>query len=74
MTPANLLIVEDEAIVALDLRLQLEELGYAVIGIAGEGEQALQMAAGQRPDLVLMGPAGLPAPRGCSRTSPRPGR
>lgn len=54
MTPASILIVEDEAIVALDLRMQLEDLGYEVIGIADQSEDALKIAAAQRPDLVLM--------------------
>lgn len=54
MTPASILIVEDEAIVALDLRMQLEDLGYDVIGIADQSEDALKIAAAQRPDLVLM--------------------
>jgi PAS domain S-box-containing protein len=54
MTPASILIVEDEAIVALDLRTQLEDLGYDVIGIADQAEDALKIAAAQRPDLVLM--------------------
>ena len=54
MTPASILIVEDEAIVALDLRTQLEELGYDVIGIADQADDALKIAAVQRPDLVLM--------------------
>lgn len=54
MTPASILIVEDEAIVALDLRTQLEDLGYDVIGIADQADDALKIAAAQRPDLVLM--------------------
>ncbi len=54
MTPSSILIVEDEAIVALDLRLQLQELGYQVVGVAASGEAALALAARHRPQLILM--------------------
>ena len=50
----RLLIVEDEAIVAADLEIRLRELGYAVAGVAHTGEDALEMAALELPDLVLM--------------------
>jgi PAS domain S-box-containing protein len=54
MKQHSILIVEDEAIIALDLRLQLEDLGYRVVGTAGHGAQALEMARSGAPDLVLM--------------------
>ena len=54
MTPSSILIVEDEAIVALDLRLQLQELGYRVVGVAASAEAALALAAQHAPELVLM--------------------
>ena len=54
MTPSSILIVEDEAIVALDLRLQLQELGYQVVGVAASGEAALALAARHLPQLILM--------------------
>jgi PAS domain S-box-containing protein len=50
----GILIVEDESIVALDLKLQLQDLGYDVVGIAASGEEALRLAASKQPDLVLM--------------------
>ncbi|WP_198321114.1 hybrid sensor histidine kinase/response regulator [Azohydromonas aeria] len=49
-----ILIVEDEAVIALDLRLELEDMGYRVLGPARSGEQALALARQERPDLVLM--------------------
>lgn len=49
-----LLIVEDEAIVASDLKMRLCHLGYDVGGIAASGDQALVLADSVRPDLVLM--------------------
>src|SRR6266567_613699 len=53
-TAARMLIVEDEGIVAEDLRLRLLTWGYQVVGIASSGEEALHDAAELRPDLILM--------------------
>jgi len=50
----RILIVEDEGIIALDLQAALTRLGYVVVGIAAEGEKALQKVAEHHPDLVLM--------------------
>jgi signal transduction histidine kinase len=54
MSDARVLIVEDEALVALDIQRRLEKLGYTVLGRSGEGAQAVQMAEETRADLVLM--------------------
>ena len=54
MANAKVLIVEDEAIVAADLRAKLKRLGYTVVGTASQGESAIQLAAAERPNLVLM--------------------
>ena len=54
MPAQSVLIVEDESVVALDLKLQLMKLGYSVLGIAGSGEQAIEIAARQPPDIILM--------------------
>ncbi|HOX17045.1 MAG TPA: ATP-binding protein [Spirochaetales bacterium] len=50
----RVLVVEDESVVALDARLRLEGLGYAVVGIADNAADALGLAARENPDLVLM--------------------
>ena len=50
----RILIVEDEAITALDLKYSLEDLGYEVIDIADTGQAAIDIAAETIPDLVLM--------------------
>lgn len=50
----RVLVVEDEAIVARDIALQLSELGYQCAGIASNAEQAIAMATELAPDLVLM--------------------
>jgi diguanylate cyclase (GGDEF)-like protein/PAS domain S-box-containing protein len=47
-------IVEDERIVALDLKHSLEALGYTVTGIAARGDDAIGQAERHHPDLVLM--------------------
>ena len=53
-TPAGILIVEDEGIIAADLAACLDDLGYQIAGEAATGEDALLQAAARRPDLVLM--------------------
>ena len=52
--PARILIVEDEGVIALDLRCRLEALGYEIVGIADTGDGAIRLAAATVPDLVLM--------------------
>lgn len=54
MENAGILIVEDERIIALDLRSKLAKLGYAVIGLAHTGMEAVRLAAELNPDLILM--------------------
>jgi PAS domain S-box-containing protein len=54
MTQPKILIVEDEAIVAMDLKLHLQELGYGVVALASSGSEALALAARLMPSLVLM--------------------
>lgn len=54
MTKTRLLIVEDEAITAVDLKCELTALGYEVVGLAQTTEEALQTAERHLPDLILM--------------------
>lgn len=54
MAPASIFIVEDEAIVANDLKETLQSLGYAVAGTAKSGEIALEKISETLPHLVLM--------------------
>ena len=51
---ANILIVEDESIVAQDLQFILEDLGYGVPAIANSGKSALEKVVEYQPDLILM--------------------
>jgi PAS domain S-box-containing protein len=52
--PIKILIVEDERIVALDLRESLRSLGYVVIGMAASGDKAIELVKDNKPDLILM--------------------
>ncbi|MFQ5577314.1 MAG: response regulator [Anaerolineae bacterium] len=54
MAPTQILIVEDESIVALDLKNRLKGLGYGVPAIVASGEGAIAAVEQTRPDLVLM--------------------
>ncbi len=51
---SRIMIVEDEALVALTLEEMIEQLGYAVCGVASRGVEAIRMAQQQKPDLILM--------------------
>ncbi|MFI5629819.1 ANTAR domain-containing response regulator [Streptomyces sp. NPDC051664] len=50
----RVVIAEDEALIRLDLKEMLEEEGYAVVGEAGDGEKAVELAREHRPDLVIL--------------------
>lgn len=50
----RVLVVEDEALIRLDLAEMLSEEGYVVAGEAADGEQAVEQARKLRPDLVIM--------------------
>jgi AmiR/NasT family two-component response regulator len=50
----RIVVAEDEALIRLDLAEMLEEAGYEVVGQAGNGEQAIELARDLRPDLVVM--------------------
>jgi putative nucleotidyltransferase with HDIG domain len=49
-----IIVVEDEAVVALDIRNRLKRLGYEVAGVCSTGEDAVGMAGALKPDLILM--------------------
>jgi diguanylate cyclase (GGDEF)-like protein/PAS domain S-box-containing protein len=54
MNALNVLVVEDERVVALDLKLSLQGLGHRVMAVAARGDEAIRLAELHRPDLVLM--------------------
>ncbi|MHC1789230.1 HD domain-containing phosphohydrolase [Solidesulfovibrio sp.] len=51
---ARILVVEDEAVVAIDIRHRLTRLGYVVAGVADTGEEAVQLVGELTPDVALM--------------------
>ena len=54
MEKPRILVVEDEAIIAMDIELLLKRLGYEVIGSVNSGEAAICAAEDLKPDLILM--------------------
>ncbi len=54
MTKGEILIVEDERLVAEDIKEALEEIGYTVVDIVDTGEDAIEKARELEPVLVLM--------------------
>ena len=54
MQQVNIMVVEDEKIVAADIRQNLTMLGYMVPAVIASGEEAIRKAAEHCPDLVLM--------------------
>ncbi|HEU6437015.1 MAG TPA: HD domain-containing phosphohydrolase [Nitratidesulfovibrio sp.] len=54
MAYCKILLVEDEAVSALDMRRRLRSLGYGEPVLATSGEEAMQKAQDEKPDLVLM--------------------
>ena len=51
---ASVLVVEDEALIAMDLQALLEEAGYRVLGPANSTAAAMALLAGQDPDVALL--------------------
>ncbi|HEV2081950.1 MAG TPA: response regulator [Brevundimonas sp.] len=62
---ARILIIEDEALVALELRFVLEDLGHEVVGVAADSRQAEDIIKTSDVDLALVdihlsdGPTGI---------------
>ena len=62
---ARILIIEDEALVAMEMRFVLEDFGYDVVGIAADTQTARDLAHGTHVDLALVdihlsdGPTGV---------------
>lgn len=54
MNKTKILIVEDERIVAIDIKSTLENEGFEIIGMAISGEEAIEKALELKPDLILM--------------------
>lgn len=51
---ARILVVEDEALIAMDLQALLEDAGYEVLGPANSSAAALALIASEEPDVALL--------------------
>jgi two-component system, response regulator PdtaR len=52
--PKKILIVEDETLTAMALEAYLQDKGLRSLGFVATGEEAVEMARAERPDLILM--------------------
>jgi len=50
----KILVVEDEAVIALRLQQRLSMMGYEVVALSHSSEESLEKARDLRPDLILM--------------------
>lgn len=53
-TTRRVVVAEDESLIRLDLAEMLREEGYEVVGEASDGQAAVDLTTGLRPDLVIM--------------------
>ena len=51
---ARIMIVEDENIIAEDMKITLQCYGYEIVAIANSGEKAIIEAENRKPELILM--------------------
>jgi two-component system, response regulator PdtaR len=54
MDSLKIVIADDEPIIRLDLKKTLENMGHTVIGEAGDGAKAVEMARTLKPDILLL--------------------
>jgi hypothetical protein len=54
MKKSRIIIVEDNNIIALDIKHSLEKMGYKIVSVITSGEQALEQTSELKPDLVIM--------------------
>jgi len=54
MAKRRVIIADDESLIRLDIKEMLTSLGYLVVGEAGDGVSAVNLARELRPDLVIM--------------------
>jgi two-component system, response regulator PdtaR len=52
--PLRIIVADDESIIRLDLKETLQKMGHQIIGEAGDGRRAVELARQLRPDLVVL--------------------
>src|SRR5947208_7396857 len=52
--PLRVVVADDESIIRLDLKETLRKLGHDVVGEAGDGRRAVELARQLHPDLVVL--------------------
>jgi len=67
-TSVNILVAEDEFLITLTLKAQLEAMGHRVVGMPRDGQAAVDMARDMKPDIVLMD-IGMPGVDGIAATA-----
>jgi len=50
----KIMVVEDEAIISMQLAQRIKAMGFEVVGVASSGEKAVDMAKNLKPDVILM--------------------
>ena len=51
---ARIMVVEDEAVISMEIQDRLTKMGHSICGTAVSGEQAVSVATANHPDLILM--------------------
>ncbi len=54
MDALKIVIADDEPIIRLDLKKTLENMGHEVVGEAGDGARAIEMARTLKPDIIIL--------------------
>ncbi len=52
--PTRIILAEDDSVIRMDLREELQRQGYLVVGDVGDGQSAINLARELHPDLVIM--------------------
>lgn len=69
IAPLRILVVEDEALIAMELEYLLEDLGHVTVGVAGSSAEAIALGRAMSPDVALVdihltdGPTGIDVAR-----------